>query len=98
MKKSGAVIDPERVNYIKTQDRAQCIKDHWDDLDSANQFLHLWLSGMIEHLTSIPMWVDAYGRGAHSIMSFMRIVTNWVAAPSAKDIDIIDYIEMRVRE
>ncbi|MEL7445175.1 MAG: hypothetical protein AAGK02_05100 [Pseudomonadota bacterium] len=98
IKESEIVLDVDRVRFIEQQDRLQWIKDHWDKLSFAEQFVHVWLSGVVGTLRSCVDWSVLFGRGSRLIDVLLRTFLNWVTSDSAKDIDFIIYFGAPQRE
>ncbi len=98
LEKSGVVIDPQRTKYIEAQDRLQWIKDHWDQLGHAEQFLHLWLSGKIELLERKSDWVRFAGGYREAFKLLLSELANWVYAAEAKDVDFSEFFVIPLRE
>lgn len=95
---SGVVLNPDRLRYIEQQDRLQWIKDHWDKLSFAEQFVHIWRSGIVGTFRSSIDWTVLFGRGSQSISALLRNIRNWATADAAKDTDFIVYLGIPQRE
>ena len=91
-------IDPERVKFIETQERIQWIKDNWRKLDHAEKFIRFWFSGMINLSKTSESLCKTEELGSSFVRFLFGALTNWVTAPSAKDVDFSGYLQDRLRE
>jgi hypothetical protein len=88
---SGVTIDPSRVLQLELNERLDDIKKNWKTLSYAEQFIHLWMSGVISIIRKPQSWLKLSTSVSDCFLSFLSLVKNWCDDPSAIDTCFYDY-------
>ncbi len=89
---TGVQIDPNRVIELQLMERLDAVKKNWGKLSYAEQFIHLWFSGMIALIRKPLSWLKHGISIKDRFLQALTIVKNWSTDDDAQDIDFIDYV------
>lgn len=90
--KSGVLIDPDRVIELELMERLDHVRKNWKRLGYAEQFIHLWFSGMIKLVGKPQVWLNMSGNIVDRFKQIIQLLSNWCDDPTAEDTDFIDYV------
>jgi len=90
--KSGVLIDPDRVIELELMARLDHVRKNWKRLGYAEQFIHLWFSGMIKLVGKPQVWLNMSGNIIDRFKQIIQLLSNWCDDPTAEDTDFIDYV------
>lgn len=89
---TGIQIDPDRVSELELMVRLDAVKKNWEKLSYAEQFIHLWFSGMASIVRKPLTWLRHSGSIKERFLLAIVLVKNWSTDDLAQDIDFIDYV------
>ncbi|MGJ8626281.1 MAG: hypothetical protein ACSHXB_04900 [Sulfitobacter sp.] len=89
---TGAEIDPSRVIELEVMERLDFVKKNWDKLGCAEQFIHLWFSGMIDIIRQPQAWLKQNSSITERLLHSILLVKNWSTNENAQGIDFLDYV------
>ena len=90
---SGIVIDDDRVAELELMERLDFVKSKWDKLSDAEQFIHLWFSGMVKVIRKRLLWPDLNYSSSELFLKSLALVKNWCSDESAQDVDFFEFTE-----
>lgn len=90
---SGVKIDQDRVAKLELQERLEIVRKNWDKLGAAEQFIHIWMSGVIKVIKRDTRWTKFGGSIRERFLKLLALVKNWSTEPGSENTDFIDYVE-----
>jgi hypothetical protein len=90
---SDIVIDDDRVAELELMERLDFVKSKWDKLSNAEQFIHLWFSGMVKVIRKRLLWPDLNYSSSELFLKSLALVKNWRSDESAQDVDFFEFTE-----
>lgn len=89
---TGVQINPDRVRELELMERLDAVKRNWKKLSYAEQFIHLWFSGLVSMIRKPLTWLKHGISIKDRFLQALTIVKNWSTDDDAQDIDFIDYV------
>jgi hypothetical protein len=89
---TGVQIDPDRVRELELMERLDAVKKNWKKLSYAEQFIHLWFSGLVSMIRKPLTWLKHGISIKDRFLQALSIVRNWSTDGDAQDVDFMDYV------
>lgn len=89
---SGVRIDPDRVAELELNENLAGVKRKWEKLTYAEQFIHLWFSGVVQIIRKPFSWLELGVSQADRLCTFLVLVRKWSILPDWQDIDFFDFV------
>lgn len=89
---TGIEIDPSRVIELEVMERLDFVRKNWSKLGCAEQFIHLWFSGMIDIIRQPQAWLKQNSSITERLLHSILLVKNWSTDESAQGVDFLDYV------
>lgn len=90
---TGVKIDQDRVAQLGLMERLEHVKKNWDKLSYAEQFIHLWMSGMIAVIRKLASWVGLGNSFKDRVAVLWRLIGKWSRGSASDSPDFLDYFE-----
>jgi hypothetical protein len=89
---TGVQINPDRVRELELMERLDAVKRNWRKLSYAEQFIHLWFSGLVPMIRKPLTWLKHGISIKDRFLQALFLVRNWSTDDDAQDVDFIDYV------
>lgn len=93
---SGVQIDPDRVAKLELNERLEHVKKNWDKLGAAEQFIHLWFSGLVKVVKTDPLWTRMGSSLSERLKLAMLTAKNWLHHTTDEGIDFMEFCETQL--
>lgn len=89
---TGVQINPDRVRELELMERLDAVKKNWKKLCYAEQFIHLWFSGLVSMIRKPLTWLKHGISIKDRFLQALFLVRNWSTDDDAQDVDFMDYV------
>jgi len=93
IERTGTQINNDRVAKLELMKRLDFVKSNWAKLGAAQRFIHIWFSGLVNHVRKSALW-PKLNHSPHTLfLHSLDTVKKWSLDETAQDIDFFDYAE-----
>ena len=89
---TGVQINPDRARELELMERLDAVKKNWKKLCYAEQFIHLWFSGLVSMIRKPLTWLKHGISVKDRFLQALFLVRNWSTDDDAQDVDFMDYV------
>ena len=90
---TGVEINPARVIELQVLDRLDYVRKNFEKMTFAEQFIHLWFSGVVSLIRKPQPWLQCTGSITDRFLAFLSLTKKWCADTSAENTCFYGYAE-----